>query len=159
VRLALVFAVVVALCAAGAAWASEQNPTLAEVEAELYCPTCDGPLRLSDAPVADRIRSFIRARIEAGDTKSEIKDKLVESFGVSVLAAPPKEGFNLLAWVLPLAGGFAAVVVLGFAVRRWSRSRTSDEGRQEAEPSANGRGPLDPDLERRLDEELARFDG
>jgi cytochrome c-type biogenesis protein CcmH len=158
-RGALAFLAVVALWAAGSAWASEQNPTLAEVEKELYCPTCDGPLPLSDAPVADRIRSFIRARIDAGDTKSEIKEKLVDSFGESVLAAPSKEGFNLLAWALPLGGGLVAVVVLAFAVRRWSRSRSSEEGPREAEASANGRGPLDPDLERRLDEELARFDG
>jgi cytochrome c-type biogenesis protein CcmH len=157
-RLALVILTLVALCAPGTAWASEQNPTLAEVEAELYCPTCDGPLPLSDAPVADRIRSFIRARISAGDTKSEIKEKLVESFGESVLAAPPKEGFNLLAWVLPLGGGLVAVVVLAFAVRRWSRSRSSEEEPQEVGSTANGRGTLDPELERRLDEELARFD-
>jgi cytochrome c-type biogenesis protein CcmH len=158
-RRALVVLAIVTLWAAGSAWGSEQNPTLAEVEAELYCPTCDGPLPLSDAPVADRIRSFIRARIDAGDTKSEIKEKLVESFGESVLAAPPKEGFNLLAWALPLTGGFVAVVVLAFAVRRWSRSRVAEEEPAGAAASVNGRGPLDPDLERRLDEELARFDG
>jgi cytochrome c-type biogenesis protein CcmH len=159
VRRVLFLVALVALCGAGSAWASEERPTLAEVEAELYCPTCDGPLPLSDAPVADRIRSFIRARIDAGDTKSEIKEKLVESFGESVLAAPPKEGFNLLAWALPLGGGLVAVVVLAFAVRRWSRSRASEEEPRQAEASANGRGPLDPELERRLDEELARFDG
>jgi cytochrome c-type biogenesis protein CcmH len=158
-RPALVFVAVVALWAAGAAWTSEQNPTLAEVEAELYCPTCNGPLPLSNAPVADRIRTFIRARIDAGDTKSEIKEKLVESFGESVLAAPPREGFNLLAWALPLGGGLVAVVVLALAVRRWSRSRAAEDEPPEAAASVNGRGPLDPELERRLDEELARFDG
>lgn len=158
-RRALALLVVVALSAAGGASASEENPTVAEVESELYCPTCDGPLPLSDAPVADRIRSFIRARIDAGDTKSEIKEKLVESFGESVLAAPPKEGFNLLAWALPLGGGLVAVVVLAFAVRRWSRSRSSEDEPRESDASVNGRGPLDPELERRLDEELARFDG
>jgi cytochrome c-type biogenesis protein CcmH len=80
----------------------------------------------------------------------------VDSFGEGVLAAPPKKGFNLLAWVLPLAGGLAAVAVVGVAARRWSRRRPGEPGRLDA--SANGRGPLDPDLERRVDEELARFD-
>ena len=47
------------------------------------------------------MRTFIRARIAAGDTKSEIKRKLVDDFGEQVLASPPKRGFNLLAWVLP----------------------------------------------------------
>lgn len=147
---------VLALSAAGAAVASEERPTLAELERELWCPTCDAPLALSDAPVADRIRAFVQERIDAGDTKSEIKAKLVDSFGEDVLAAPPREGFNLLAWVLPLAGGLAAVTVLGFAVRRWSRRRSGEE--TPLDPSSNGRGPLDPELERQLDEELARFD-
>ena len=122
---------------------------------ELTCPTCNGPLALSNAPVADRIRAFVRERIAAGDTKSEIKEKLVESFGESVLAAPPREGFNWLAWVLPLAGGAAAVIVLAIAVRRWAGSRAEEPA--PPDPSRNGR-PLDPELERRVDEELARFD-
>jgi cytochrome c-type biogenesis protein CcmH len=101
------------------------------------------------------MRSFIRARIAAGDTKSEIKSKLVDQFGESVLAAPPKHGFNLLAWLLPFAGlglGGAALAVLA---RRWRRAR---EDAVPTDPSGNGRGPLDPELERRVDEELARFD-
>ncbi|MGH3030362.1 MAG: cytochrome c-type biogenesis protein [Gaiellaceae bacterium] len=152
----LVLIVVLALSAAGSALASEERPTLAELERELWCPTCNAPLALSDAPVADRIRAFVRERIDAGDTKSEIKAALVDSFGEDVLAAPPREGFNLLAWLLPLAGGLAAAIALGIAARRWSRGRP--EGESSPDPSANGRGPLDPDLERRVDEELARFD-
>jgi cytochrome c-type biogenesis protein CcmH len=151
-RLALTF--VIALVAAGSAAASEQHPTLAELEDELVCPTCKTTLAMSNAPVAERMRAFIRERIAAGDTKSEIKDKLVAQFGESVLAAPPARGFNLLAWLLPIAGALAAVVAVAFLARRWSRSRADAT----AGPSADGRGPLDPDLERRVDEELARFE-
>jgi cytochrome c-type biogenesis protein CcmH len=146
-----------ALVAAAPAAASEEHPTLAELEQELICPTCHSLLALSNAPVADRMRAFIRARIAAGDTKSEIKDQLVAQFGESVLAAPPKSGFNLLAWALPLAGAAAGVALLALALRRWSRGRVAEEP-PAAPPSANGRPALDPDLERRLDEELARYD-
>jgi cytochrome c-type biogenesis protein CcmH len=146
-----------ALALAAPAIASEQHPTLAELEREVICPTCHTTLELSSAPIADRMRAFILRRIDAGDTKSEIKEKLVANFGEGVLAAPPKEGFNLLAWVLPLVGGAVALVVVALAARRWARSRPDSEpGR--ADPAANGRPPIDPDLERRLDEELARFD-
>ena len=151
--LALIF--VLALVAAGSAAASEQHPTLAELEDELVCPTCKTTLAMSNAPVAERMRAFIRGRIAAGDTKSEIKDKLVAQFGESVLAAPPARGFNLLAWLLPISGALAAVVAVAFLVRRWSRSRADAP----ADPSADGRRPLDPDIERRVDEELARFEG
>jgi cytochrome c-type biogenesis protein CcmH len=154
-RAALTAALLLALGAAGTAAASERRPTLPELERELICPTCHESLAVSSSPIADRMRSFIRARIAAGDTKSEIKSKLVDQFGESVLAAPPKHGFNLLAWLLPFAGlglGGAALAVLA---RRWRRAR---EDAVPTDPSGNGRGPLDPELERRVDEELARFD-
>jgi cytochrome c-type biogenesis protein CcmH len=99
------------------------------------------------------MREFIRARIEAGDSEGEIEAALVDQFGEAVLASPPKEGFNLLAWVLPLAGGAVAVAAVAVALRRWSRTRP------EASPVAKAAPALDPDLERRIDEELGRFDG
>jgi cytochrome c-type biogenesis protein CcmH len=151
-RLALI--VVLCLAAVGPAAASEKHPTLAELERELVCPTCKTTLQMSNAPVADRMRAFIRQRIAAGDTKSEIKDKLVAQFGEGVLAAPPAHGFNLLAWLVPIVGGLIAAVVVAIVARRWSRSRAAPPGG----PSAGGRRPLDPELERRLDEELARFE-
>jgi cytochrome c-type biogenesis protein CcmH len=146
---------VVALAVAAPAAASEQNPTLPELERELICPTCHETLAASSSPIAQRMRTFIRARIAAGDTKSEIKAKLVDQFGESVLAAPPKSGFNLIAWLLPLVGIVLAAAVVGVLAYRWSRGRSEPAV---TDLSANGRGPLDPELERRVDEELARYD-
>jgi cytochrome c-type biogenesis protein CcmH len=153
----LVFALLAfALIMPGAALASEERPTLAELESEVMCPICNTTLELSDSPAADQIRREITRGIEAGKTKSEIKADLVAQFGEGILAAPPREGFNLLAWVLPLAGGFAGAVGLAFAARRWLGRREPEPA---ADPAANGRATvLDGDLERRLDEELARFD-
>jgi cytochrome c-type biogenesis protein CcmH len=145
------------LLAAGCGGEDDATPTLAELETELICPTCQTTLELSNSPVAERMRVFIRERIAAGDTESEIKDALVADFGEGVLAAPPKQGFNLLAWVLPLAAAALAVAAVAVALRRWSRARREEVA--ETSPSANGRPPLDPELERRVDEELARFDG
>jgi cytochrome c-type biogenesis protein CcmH len=151
---AALLAFVLAATFAGAALASEERPTLAELEREVICPTCHTTLELSNSPIADRMRLFISARIAAGDTKSEIKSKLVDQFGEAVLAAPPKAGFNLLVWLLPLAGVVLAGVALALVARRWSREKVPAG----PDPSSNGRAPLDPELERRLDEELARFD-
>jgi cytochrome c-type biogenesis protein CcmH len=114
------------------------------------CPTCKTTLDQSSAPIADRIRRFISARIVAGDTKSEIKQKLVDQFGPAVLAEPSRHGFNLLAWVLPFVGLGVGAVVLGVLAWRWSRGR--------AESLAPTDPPVDPELDRRVDEELARFD-
>ena len=117
----LVVLAVLALALAPAAWASEAHPTQGELERELVCPTCKTTLDQSNAPVALRMKRFIAARIAAGDSKSEIKDQLVAQFGRGVLAAPEKEGFDLLAWVVPLVGLGAGAVVLSLLLRRWTR--------------------------------------
>jgi cytochrome c-type biogenesis protein CcmH len=155
---AFVLALAAALAlAAPVALASEENPTLAELERELVCPTCDTTLAMSNAPIAERMRVDIRERIEAGQTKSEIKAALVEQFGEAVLAAPPRSGFNLLAWLLPLGGIVAAALAVTLLARRWLRARPAGAAATGG-PAANGVPPLDPALERRVDEELARFD-
>ena len=156
-RLLALVALLVLAVAVGCGGDDDATPTLAELEKRYICPTCQTTLELSNAPIADRMRAFIRARIAAGDSRAEIDDALVANFGEEVLAAPPKEGFNLLAWVLPLLGGALAVTGLAFALVRWSRTRPEPEA---PEPSStNGRPPLDPELERKLDDELARFEG
>lgn len=154
---AVVLVLVVGLALAAPVLASEQRPTLEELENEVNCPTCKTTLAMSNAPAADRIREYIRERIAAGDTKSEIKAALVAEFGAGILAAPPKEGFNLLAWVLPLAGIALAAALVGVVVWRAARSgRRPAPGPRDA--SSNGHRPLDPEAERRLDDELARLD-
>ena len=142
----------IALVLAAPAAASEARPTAAELESELVCPVCETTLDTSNAPVALRMKAFIRERIAAGDTKSEIKASLVDQFGPAVLAEPPRKGFELLAWLLPLAGLALGVVVVGLLAWRWSHSRRGEE------PSEEAAEPLDPALERRLDDELARFE-
>lgn len=113
------------------------------------CPTCHTTLDQSNAPIARRIEAYISGRIAAGDTKSEIENKLVAQFGPAILAAPPHKGFDLLAWWLPEFGVLAGALFLAISAYRWSRTRAPTEV-----PVVE---PLDPELERQLDQELARF--
>jgi cytochrome c-type biogenesis protein CcmH len=152
-RRALVAAVVALVLPASA---SAACPELRSLEGELMCPTCGTTLELSNAPAANQIRRFVCERAAAGDSRSEIKDKLVADFGPGVLASPPKEGFDLLAWVLPLLGLGAGAAVLAVLVVRWSRRREPEPAFDA--PSSNGRADLDPALEKRLEDELARFE-
>jgi cytochrome c-type biogenesis protein CcmH len=152
----LVVLVSAALLLAPAAFASERHPTMNELENEVMCPVCNTTLAESNSDAAKAIEREIQDKIRAGWTKSQIKDFLVQQYGESILAAPPKHGFNLLAWVLPLAGIGVAAVILGIAAWGWTR------GRAEPEPlalqSSNGQGPIDPELDRRVDEELSRLE-
>src|SRR5262249_58668063 len=100
--------------------ASEQHPTLNELENEVMCPVCNTTLAESNSDAAKAIEREIQDKIRAGWTKSRIKDFLVQQYGESILAAPPKHGFNLLAWVLPLAGIGLAALFLPFPPRGWA---------------------------------------
>jgi cytochrome c-type biogenesis protein CcmH len=145
----LLAAAVLALALVPAAGAAER-PTLANLEGEVMCPVCGTTLDQSDAPAALQIKRFIKRRIAAGDSEAEIKDALVANYGESILASPPKRGFGLLAWWVPLGGIILAAGLLGWGIWRWSRAR-------EPGPATAG-APLDPALDRRLDDELKRFD-
>ena len=153
----LVLVALAALALAAPALASEQHPTLPELEGQLMCPICEGEtLAQSDSPAAQRIKVEIQRRIAAGDTRSQIKNRLVAEWGTRILAAPPRHGFDLLAWLLPIVGVLGGAAVLGLLALRWTRERDPEPAPQRW--SLNGH-PLGPEEERRLDEELARFDG
>ena len=95
------------------------------------------------------MKAFIRAQIAAGWTEQQIKDALVAEFGEGVLAEPPKRGFDILAWALPLTALIGGAVLVGVLAVGWSRRAADD---------ADGEQPLDAEVERRIDDELARYE-
>jgi cytochrome c-type biogenesis protein CcmH len=153
VRRAAAVLAAVALVVAAPAFASEQHPTQADLEAALICPTCHTPLDESNAPVAQQMKQRIRVEIAAGWTRSRILNGFVRDFGTGVLAEPQTHGFDLVAWVLPLGGIGVGIVAIGAGAWLWSRRRAGDD--DEHDPVA---APLDPELDRRVDEALASFD-
>jgi cytochrome c-type biogenesis protein CcmH len=149
VRRSLLACVLLLAAAGPAAACTNPRASLTSLEGQVMCPTCNTTLDQSDSAVADRIRVLIRRRIAQCWTASRIKRELVDDFGPAILAAPPKKGFDLLAWWLPLGGILAAAAAIGVGAWRWSR-RGEDEP-----PPPEG---LDPELERRVDEALAGFE-
>ena len=126
------------------------RPSAAALETELVCPECHETLDQSTSPIAQEMKALIRKRIAQGWTKKQIIDEMVAEFGPGVLSTPQKKGFDLLAWLLPIGGAMIGVAALGVGARHWSRTQP--------EPVAPETG-LDPEMERRIDEELDRFDG
>lgn len=119
--------------------------TVGEVAREVRCPTCNTPLDVSNAPVAQDMKVYIAERIDAGWDKDRIIDGLVEEFGPQVLATPPKSGFDLIAWIVPALVVAAGLAAIPFITRRWAR-------RPQVEAAAPP--PLSDEDRRRLDEEL-----
>jgi len=152
VKFLAVFAAALALVVAAPAAASERHPTQDEMEAMLVCPSCHVPLDESNSPVAQQMKAYIARRIAQGATRSQIVNELVgppNNLGTGVLGVPRTHGFDLVAWVLPFAGIALGALAIAGGAWTWSRRRGPPET-----PRA-----LDPALEQRIDEELARFDG
>ena len=102
------------LVLAAPALASERHPTLVDLENQLMCPVCAGEtLAQSESLPAQRIKAHLQQRIRQGWTRSQIIDEEKNIWGTRILAAPPRHGFDLLAWVLPLAGILGAAGVVG----------------------------------------------
>ena len=150
-RLAL--AALAALVLAAPAAACKQQGSQSYLETRLVCITCHTTLDESDSTFAVEMKTEIARQIKACRTNSQIIASMISQFGPAVLSTPQTHGFDLIAWVLPLGGILLGAAALGFGALRWRAVRTT-AGVDSTEGSE-----LDPEDERRVDEELKRFDG
>jgi cytochrome c-type biogenesis protein CcmH/NrfF len=151
---AMVLVSVVVLALAAPVFASNAHPSENEIETLLVCPTCHETLDESNSAVAQQMKTEIRKRISEGWTKQQILDEMVASFGPGVLSTPATHGFDLLAWALPIGGIGVGALALGGGAWYWTRQGRRGTG-LDAGDEDDG---MDPELERLVDDELARFD-
>lgn len=70
-------------------------------------------------PESGRERSELTANIAAGMSDQAILDWFSNKYGSTMLAAPPKKGFDLVAWIAPFAVFAAALLGTVLLIRRW----------------------------------------
>jgi cytochrome c-type biogenesis protein CcmH len=122
-----------------------------DMQTQLMCITCRVPIDQSESAFAQHVKRFVHQKCVAGWTGSQVKDTLVRRFGEEILAAPPRHGFTLLAWLVPgavLLGGIGLAAALAV---RWSRSRPGPPG----PPPGGG---VDAAVAARIDADLARLE-
>jgi cytochrome c-type biogenesis protein CcmH len=129
-----------------------ERASLTEIEKQVMCPVCGTLLQLAESPQAQREKAFIRRLISEGKSEEQIKDALVAEYGDEVLALPPRSGFSLSAYLVPIVAFLVAAIALAIGVVRWRRAGRSPDGGAPAP-----KGPNDEDSER-LDADLARYD-
>ena len=94
-----------------------QNQPYSEKEAQsidrsLMCPVCPAEtIDQAQVEVSRQMRQVVREMLSQGSSRDEILDFFVGNYGPDILGAPPKSGFNLLAWVVPGAAIIAALAV------------------------------------------------
>ena len=148
---ALALALTASAPAAGAASAPHRT-SLPQIERQVMCVTCKIPLNVAESPQADRERAFIQSLIDRGQDEAQIKRALVDQYGASVLGLPSDHGFDLTAYLVPLAAVLALLATLLVLLPRWRR-----RAREQAAASAPA-APLAPADAARLESDLARFD-
>jgi cytochrome c-type biogenesis protein CcmH len=147
----LLGALAAALLAAAPATALAAPPSLVDIEDEVMCTTCNVALNVAESPQADRERALIRRLIARGLDKEQVKAALVKEYGDDVLALPKSGGFGMTAYAIPF--GLLALLAGGLALLLPSWRRRSPQGIGDAAAR-----PLSDDDERRLDEDLGRYD-
>jgi cytochrome c-type biogenesis protein CcmH/NrfF len=74
-------------------------------------------------PDRDKELAKLTSGINSGKSDQQILDEFVAEYGVVVLASPPKQGFNLVAWIAPFAVFLAALLGTILLVRHWTEGK------------------------------------
>ncbi|HYI15367.1 MAG TPA: cytochrome c-type biogenesis protein [Thermomicrobiales bacterium] len=100
-----------------------------EISRKLQCPVCDGQtVADSTSKLAGQMRAIIDEKVRAGESEEQIIDYFVARYGESVVSEPPKSGFSLALWWMPVVVVGLGAVVVGLFVRE----RTRPEARRQA---------------------------
>jgi hypothetical protein len=137
VKAAQAAALVVAICfTLGATSAPERRDKLSH---RLTC-TCGGCSQLlgecDHAGCSGRDEEFrdLNIAIANGSTDKEILAAFSTKYGATVLAAPTTKGFDLVAWIAPVAVFLAALFGVILVARHWATTRPQTAAAQSETP-------------------------
>ena len=92
------------------------NDEVRKIAGLLIAPCCwSMTADAHSSQIAYDMRAQIRAALARGESEEEILQAYVVQYGERVLAKPTKQGFNLLAWILP----FVALVIGSWVLWRF----------------------------------------
>ena len=131
--LAIVMSLSLVLLVAGGASAADE-PLSAEalsIANSLNCPVCTGEsVRDSSSQLAHDMRALIQQKLDQGQSRQQIMDYFVNAYGITILRQPPKHGFSLALWWIPVVAVIAgAGILVSFLTqrRRWNAAVATSE--------------------------------
>jgi cytochrome c-type biogenesis protein CcmH len=90
----------------------------------IMCPVCPAEtIDQAQVEISFQMRAVVREMLADGKERDEILAFFVERYGKDILAAPPKTGANLVAWLAPVGGFGAGLVAVFLIIRSMSRQR------------------------------------
>jgi cytochrome c-type biogenesis protein CcmH/NrfF len=116
---------------------------------EVMSPFCPGrTLSACTSGQAETLRMWILVQAAAGRSRDEVHAELIEKYGDVVLSAPRPEGFGVTAYALPALFFLGGGLIVALYLKR--QTRTASDA-----PPAVPAPPIDPEIERRIDDEFA----
>ncbi len=93
-----------------------------EIAEDLNCPTCTG-INLADCRTltCEQWREKIGDLVAEGYSDQEVLDYFSTQYGTQVLQEPPRSGFTLILWVLPVIAILAGGAWLAYVIRGWRK--------------------------------------
>ncbi len=126
---------------------TEQN-----MQTQLMCIVCHERLDQSNSAFSHQVEGHLAVWCRDGWTADRVRSTLVAQFGEEILAAPPKHGFWLLAWIVPIGVLGGGLLVAGGLALAWSRGRRGPPAPRASEQA------LDAAMDARIDADLAGFE-
>jgi len=130
--------------------------TVSDVSKQLICQ-CGCTMVLLNCSHAEcgsreAMTTLIKQKIDQGQSQEQIIQLFVAQYGEQVLAAPPKRGFNLMAWIAPFVVLIVGAGVISIVLKKWVRREAPSQTYTPAEPDER-----DEEYRHQLEEELKEF--
>lgn len=135
----------------------EMSGEMETVTRRVLCPcgTCvNQTLHECTCGTAAMERDKIAAALSGGRSAEAIVDDYVQRYGLQILNAPDKKGFNLLGWMVPFIATFIGLASLTIVLARWLRQTSGHEPAAAAPAPSGSAGGEEGDYRKRLEKEL-----
>lgn len=102
---------------------SVSRSDMLNVAKELHPPGCTDSMTADYCTLSTGydLRKEIWSLLEGGMDKKQVIEYLVQKYDERILAAPAPEGFNLIAWALPVVGLAIGAILILFLIKKWKK--------------------------------------
>jgi len=137
--------------------AQSMTPEVKQIGDRLACQCGSCNNQVSTCPMLNchsstPLREEIAGMVKQGLSAEQIVGAFVAKYGKVILAAPPTEGFDLMAWALPFV-----MLLLGFILIYWLIT-TWLSRKPVLAPNAKGQSAIPESYQKRIDRELKELD-
>jgi cytochrome c-type biogenesis protein CcmH len=93
-----------------------------DVASHMYCPVCENePLDACYNTTCIQWKNEIRRRLEAGQSKEEIINFFVTTYGEHVVGVPQNLILRILSYIAPIVGVLIALVIAFMTFQHWQK--------------------------------------